>query len=230
MPTRRPATNKPERAPKSAPEDALCRAPMSPSLRVLASCGVQRPLRKGAQIIHEGDVGDTLYIVLSGRLRAYATGADGRELTYGVYGAGEFVGEMGLDGGARSAHVEAVEATLCVVVARPTLEQHLQADPAFAFELLAKVIRRARAATLNMKQIALNDVYGRLKTLLDSLAEAQPDGTRLIEPAPSHLEMSQLLGCGREMISKVLKELEKGGYVGVGRRRVLLLKPLAPKW
>ena len=203
---------------------------MSPSLRALARRGVQRPLRKGAQIIHEGDVGDTLSIVLSGRLRAYASGTDGRELTYGIYGAGEFVGEMGLDGGARSAHVEAVEATLCAVVTRPTLEQHLQADPGFAFELLAKVIRRARSTTLGMKQIALNDVYGRLKTLLDSLATAQPDGTRLIEPAPSHLEMSQLLGCGREMVSKVLKELEKGGYLSVGRRRVVLLKALAPKW
>ena len=97
------------------------------------------------------------------------------------------------------------------MVSRPTLEQHLQADPAFAFELLGKVIRRARAATLNMKQIALNDVHGCLKALLDRLAERQPDGTRLIEPAPSHLEMSQLLGCGREMIGKVLKVLEKGG-------------------
>ena len=93
---------------QSAPEDALCRAPMSRSLRELARRGVQRPLRKGAQIIHEGDVGDTLYLVLSGRLRAYATSVDGRKLTYGVYGAGEFVGEMGLDGGARSAHVKAV--------------------------------------------------------------------------------------------------------------------------
>lgn len=223
MPTRR-------RPPTTTPEDALHSAPMSPSLRALAQRGVLRALRKGAQIIHEGDVGDTLYIVLSGRLRAYASGTDGRELTYGIYGAGEFVGEMGLDGGARSAHVEAVEPTLCAVVARPTLELHLQADPAFAFELLAKVTRRARAATLNMKQIALNDVYGRLKTLLDSLAMPLPDGTRLIEPAPSHLEMSQLLGCGREMVSKVLKDLEKGGYVSVGRRRVLLLKALAPKW
>jgi CRP/FNR family cyclic AMP-dependent transcriptional regulator len=223
MPSRRPP-------PPTETEDPLLAAPMSASLRALARRGVQRPLRKGAQLIHEGDVGDTIYIVLHGRLRAYTTGSDERELTYGLYGAGEFVGEMGLDGGARSAHVEAVEPTLCAMVTRATLEVHLQEDPAFAFELLAKVIRRARFATLNMKQIALNDVYGRLKALLDTLAEAQPDGTRLIDPAPSHLEISQLLGCGREMVSKVLKELEKGGYVEVGRRRLRLLRPLAAKW
>lgn len=223
MPSRRPP--KP-----TEPDDPLLTAPMSGSLRALARRGVQRPLRKGSQLIHEGDVGDTIYIVLHGRLRAYTTGSDGRELTYGLYGAGEFVGEMGLDGGARSAHVEAVEPTLCAMVTRTTLEAHLQEDPAFAFELLSKVIRRARSATLNMKQIALNDVYGRLKALLDTLAENQPDGSRLIDPAPSHLEISQLLGCGREMVSKVLKELEKGGYVEVGRRRLRLLRPLAAKW
>ncbi len=226
MPSRRSPT------PAAPPpdDDPLLAAPMSASLRALARRGVQRPLRKGAQLIHEGDVGDTIYIVLHGRLRAYTVGADGRELTYGLYGAGEFLGEMGLDGGARSANVEAVEPTLCAMVTRPTLEAHLQEDPSFAFELLSKVIRRARSATLNMKQIALNDVYGRLKALLDALAAAQPDGSRLIDPAPSHLEISQLLGCGREMVSKVLKELEKGGYVEVGRRRLRLLRPLAAKW
>jgi CRP/FNR family cyclic AMP-dependent transcriptional regulator len=115
-------------------------------------------------------------------------------------------------------------------VTRQTLERHLQDDPGFAFELLAKVIRRARAATLGFRQIALNDVYGRLRPLLDGLGLPQSDGTRLIDPAPSHLEISQTLGCGREMISRLMKDLERGGYVQVGRRRILLLKGLPAKW
>lgn len=205
-------------------------APLSDSLRALARRGVVRPLRKGVQIISEGDLGDTLFIVLSGSLRAYSVGADEREVTYGIYGAGEYLGEMGLDGGPRSANVEALQSTLVVVVTRPSLEMHLHDEPAFAFDLLAKVIRRARSATMGFKQIALNNVYGRLKDLLDNLALAQPDGTRLIAPAPTHLEMSQRLGCGREMVSKVLKELEKGGYVVVERQRLVLLKKLAAKW
>ena len=88
------------------PADPYDSAPMSESLRALARRGTLQRLRKGVQIITEGDRGDTLYIVLSGRLRAYTVGADDRELTYAEYGAGEFVGEMGLDGGPRSAHVE----------------------------------------------------------------------------------------------------------------------------
>jgi CRP/FNR family cyclic AMP-dependent transcriptional regulator len=210
--------------------DPLATALMSASLRALASRGETRHVRRGVQLIVEGDIGDTLYIVLKGQLRAYSVGADGREVTYANYGPGEYVGEMGLDGGSRSAHVEAVEATVCVVVARPTLQAHLKDDPAFAFELLAKVIRRARAATVGLKQIALNDVYGRLKALLEEIAQPQPDGRRVAEPAPSHLEISQRLGCSREMVSRVMKDLERGEYVEVGRRRVVLLRELPAKW
>ena len=203
---------------------------MSASLQVLAQRGTPLRRRKGQQLITEGDRGDTLFIVLSGRLRAYSVGADDRELTYAEYGAGEFVGEMGLDGGPRSAHVETLQPTLCALVTRETLQRHLDDDPRFAFELLAKVIRLARLATLGMRQIALNDVYGRLKNLLERICVLQPAGTRVADPAPSHLEMSQQLGCSREMISRVMKDLVRGGYIEVGRRRVVILKPLPAKW
>jgi CRP/FNR family cyclic AMP-dependent transcriptional regulator len=210
--------------------DPFADVPMTESLRTLARRGELRRLRRGVQIISEGDRGETLYLILQGRLRAYSAGADGREVTYGTYGAGEYVGEMGLDGGPRSANVEATESTLVSVVTRATLERHLQDHPQFAFELLNKVIRRARAATMGLKQIALNDVYGRLKALLDSLAQPLPDGGRVIEPAPTQLEISQRLGCSREMISRVMKTLEHDGVLRAERGRTLLLAEIPAKW
>lgn len=203
---------------------------MSDSLRTLARMGAQQNLRKGRHLINEGDIADTLYIVLSGRLRAYSVGHDEREVTYGEYGAGEYVGEMGLDGGPRSANVEAVEPTLVVLVTRATLQRHLACDPAFAFELLTKVIRRARAATLSLRRIALNKVHGRVKDLLEGMAVAQPDGSRLIDPVPTHLKMSYQLGCGREMVTRVINELELQGYLKTQRGRLRILKKLPDKW
>jgi CRP/FNR family cyclic AMP-dependent transcriptional regulator len=212
--------------PASDEPDLIEAAPMSASLRTLARRGAVRSLRKGAQLINEGDVGDTLYIVLRGCLRAYSTGRDKREVTYGQYGPGEYVGEMGLDGGPRSANVEAKETTVCALVTRPTLQQHLKDDPDFAFELLSTVISRARQATQTLRAIALHDVYARVKALLERLALPQPDQTRLIDPAPSHKEISFMLGCTREMVTKVLGELEEGGYVQIERRRIAVLKKL----
>jgi CRP/FNR family cyclic AMP-dependent transcriptional regulator len=202
----------------------------SSALRALAERGTVRRYRKGTVLIEEGDVSDTLYIILSGRLRAYAAARNGKEITYGVYGPGEYVGEMSLDGGSRSASVMTLEATECAVVTRQTLAQHIAENPEFAFELLSKVIRRARAATLSAKQLALNDVYGRLKLLLDSLAVPRADGSRVIEERLTHQEIANRLGCSREMVSRLVKDLERGQYLQITGSTTWLAPSLPPQW
>lgn len=205
-------------------------AAKAPSVAALAGRGEPRHYRKGMLLIQEGDQGDTLYIVLQGRLRAFAVGDNGREITYGTYGAGEFIGEMSLDGGPRSASVETLEWTVCAVVTRTTLEQHLAAEPAFAFELLSKVIRRARAATLSAKQLALNDVYGRLKLLLEGSAVPQPDGSLWIAERLTHQQMAYYLGSSREMVSRLMKDLQDGGHVTVEGKGLRLKGRLPMRW
>lgn len=210
--------------------DPIAQAPLSDSLRALARRGAVRPLRKGVQIITEGDQGDSLFIVLQGGLRAFSVAADGREVTYAEYGPGEYVGEMSLDGGPRSANVETTGASVCVLVTRATLQAHLAEDPAFAFDLLAKVIRRARAATVGLKGIALNSVYGRLKALIEQEAALQPDGQRVWADLPTHLALSRRLGCSREMVTRLLGDLEHGGHVRTEGRRLTLPRALPAKW
>jgi CRP/FNR family transcriptional regulator, cyclic AMP receptor protein len=196
---------------KPSPPD-LHSVPMSASLRDLAARGEPRLVAKGRLLIQEGDVGNTLFIILSGRLRAFSRSAHSeREVTYGEYLPGEYVGELSLDGGARAADVQTLAASWVVLVTRATLEAHIAEQPAFAFELLSKVIRRTRAATLSLRAVALNDVYGRVAWLLNERAVAQADGSRLCAPL-THLDMASLLGCTRPMVSRVMKELERGGY------------------
>jgi CRP/FNR family cyclic AMP-dependent transcriptional regulator len=200
-------------------------------LHDLAGRGELRRSRKGAMLIHEGDVGDTLHIILSGRLRAFSVGDKDREITYGVYGPGEYLGEMSLDGGRRSASVIALEASVCSVVTRRTLEAFIAERPAFAFELLAKVIHRARMATVSARQLALNDVYGRLKLLLDALACAPlADGSRALAERLTHQEMASRLGCSREMVSRLMKDLERGGYLRDEGAQRVLTRALPARW
>src|SRR3982750_3628926 len=105
---------------------------LPPALQKLAEHGVQRRYRTHAMLIEEGDTGGAVYIVLSGRLRAFLADARGREITLALHGPGEYVGEMSLDGGPRSASVQAVEPTVCSVVTRETVLQHIGADKEFA--------------------------------------------------------------------------------------------------
>ena len=142
-------------------------------LRALAARGTPRSYRKGTLIIEEGTQGDTLYLLLAGRVKAFSSDARGREVVYGVYGAGDYFGEMSLDGGPRSASVMAENACTCAVLTRQTLREHIKAEPEFAFELIERVIRRARLATQSARSMALLDVYGRVVQLLESLAVEQ---------------------------------------------------------
>ena len=212
-------------------DDPTTHPALSDSLRALARRGELRRFRRGAVLIHEGDIGQTVFIILAGRVRAFSASPMGdKEITFGTYGPGDYVGEISLDGGPRSASVEAVEACLCAVVTRQTIERYITENPAFAFELLAKVTRRARDATVTARQMALEDVYGRLRRHLLSLAQPVADGVPRIEPRPTHKAIAQSIGCGREMVSRVLKQLERGGYVGAEPGVLHLLRSLPPRY
>jgi CRP/FNR family cyclic AMP-dependent transcriptional regulator len=214
----------------SAPDaDQLVAALESPALRELAGRGRMQQYRKDVVMLQEGDHGDTLYIVLAGRVKVFATGADDREIVFDIHGPGEYVGEMALDGGPRSASVMTLEPTTCSVVTRVTLKDHIAKHPEFAFELLAKVIRRARRATESARDLALLDVYGRVRRLFDSIA-VERDGTRLIPEKLTHQEIADRVGSSREMISRLLKDLTEGGYISVSEKLITLRKPLPPNW
>ena len=180
-----PAVNRADGLPDALP----------PHLLKLAALGVQRRYRTHSLLIQEGDQGDSIYIVLSGRLRAFVSDARGREITLGHHGPGEYVGEMSLDGGPRSASVQAVEHTVCAVVTRETMLRHIAADPEFALGLIVRLIRRARLATESARSMALLDVYSRLRRLLEERAQQQADGTRRISERLTHQALATPPSC-----------------------------------
>jgi CRP/FNR family cyclic AMP-dependent transcriptional regulator len=110
-------------------------------LDAVAAHGSSRSFRANTILINEGDPGASLYIVLEGRLRAYASSPEGRE------------------------------ATTCCVVQGPQLQCFLAAHPDFALHLSQKLIRMVRRLTEQVKSLALQDVYGRMVRLLMELSE-----------------------------------------------------------
>jgi CRP/FNR family transcriptional regulator, cyclic AMP receptor protein len=199
-------------------------------LRALAARGTPRSYRKGTLIIEEGTQGDTLYLLLTGRVKVFSSDARGREVVYGVYGAGDYFGEMSLDGGPRSASVISDTACTCALLTRQTLREHIKVEPEFAFELMARVIRRARMATQSARSMALLDVYGRVVQLLESLAERQADGSRLVRERLTHAEIAARVGCSREMVSRLMKDLARGGYAYADAAGLRLPRNLPPSW
>ena len=202
----------------------------SKGVRALAARGELRRYRKGSILIQEGDTGDTMYILLEGRVKVYCTDADDHEITFGVFGPGQYFGEMALDGGPRSASVVTLENCVCAVVTRVTLLAFIADRPEFVLELLGQVIRRLRLATRDARNLAFIDVYGRLTQCLQELATPQPDGTRRIDTRLTHQEIASRVGCSREMVSRILKDLESGGHLRRDERRIVLVGRLPQRW
>lgn len=207
-------------------------AHLTPELRTLALRGMVRSYPKKAVVINEAEIGDSLFVLLKGSVKAFAMDESGREITYGRIHSGDYFGEMSLDGGPRSASVITLEPCTCAVLSRADLSEHLAHEPEFALNLVVQVIRRARAATEAARNMALLDVYGRLVAVLEDhdgvTAHTTAEGVTL--ESITHLEIASRVGASREMVSRLLKDLEKGGYIEMGTKRITLLKKLPNRW
>ena len=199
------------------------------ALRKVAASGVVRQFPKQAILINEGDVGDSLYVILAGRVKVYASNAAGREVVLNFHGPGEYVGEMSLDGAPRSASVITVEPTTCAIVNRAQFRDFLAANPDFAQHLIRTLIRRARSATENVKSLALSDVYGRLVRLVNALC-VDVGGRLTVRERLTHQDIADRVGASRDMVGKLLKDLVAGGYLLVEDRQITILKKLPPGW
>ncbi|WP_425260137.1 Crp/Fnr family transcriptional regulator [Rubrivivax sp. RP6-9] len=210
-------------------ESAAPQALQETLLREIAARGGVKRYPAQAVLINEGDHADTLFIILSGRVKVYAANEAGKEVILTTLGAGEYVGELALDGGVRSASVMTLEPTTCAVVAGANLREFIVAHPDFAQHLILNLIRRVRRLTDSVKSLALEDVYSRIVGLLQALSE--PEGThRVIRQRLTQQDIAEHVGSSREMVSRVFKELTTGGYVQVDAGRITILKTPPAAW
>ncbi|HSC97292.1 MAG TPA: Crp/Fnr family transcriptional regulator [Casimicrobiaceae bacterium] len=199
------------------------------TLRSIAASGVIRAFPRNTVLINEGDVGDALYVLLSGRVKVYSSNEAGREFVIDFHGPGEYVGEMSLDGAPRSASVMTVEPTTCAVVNRAQFRDFVLAHPDFAMHLIERLIHRVRVTTGNLKSLALSDVYGRLVRLLNALAR-DVDGKLVVPEKLTQQDIADRVGASRDMIGKLMKDLIAGGYLAVEERTITIIKKLPTGW
>jgi CRP/FNR family cyclic AMP-dependent transcriptional regulator len=198
-------------------------------LKAIGSRGVARSYPRNTIIVSEGDKTDSLYIILEGRVKAFVSDDDGRDVVLSTQGPGEYFGEMVLDEGPRSASIMTLEASRFLVVPKNDFRDFVARNPAFALNLIEKLIGRARALTASVKSLALMDVYGRVARLLLELAE--DNGGRLaIQQRMTQQDIASRIGASREMVSRILKDLSIGGYLTQSRAGIVLHRKPPEHW
>lgn len=192
-------------------------------LEKLSKVSGRKRVERGAFVVRAAESTDSLYILLTGRAKVTNTDEEGREIILAWLGPGEFFGEMGLiDGSPRSANVVASEACELLVLSKDAFQRCLQDNFQVAQKLMQILVRRLREADRKIESLALLDVYGRVARLLLDLS-VEENGRRIVKKKISKQDMARMIGASREMVSKVMRDLELSGYIATESDLVVIL-------
>ena len=175
----------------------------------------RRSFPRGATIISAGDMTDSLYIIISGRLKVMMSDDEGREVILAILNPNEFFGEMGLlDDSPRSATVVALEACELLYLSKRDFKKCLEDNFELALTMMRGLVKRLREADKKIGSLALMDVYGRVARLLLEMSEII-EGEKVVTKKLAKQDIAKMIGASREMVSRVMKDLQLSGYIEV---------------
>ena len=184
-------------------------------LVLLARVVTRKSYARGSQILGAGDPTDSLYILISGRIKVLMSDLDGKEVILAILEPNEFVGEMGLiDNSPRSANVVALEPCEVVCISKSDFKRCLADNFEMAMTVMRGLVKRLRDADNQIGSLALMDVFGRVARLLLETAEVV-GGEKVVTRKLSKQDIARMIGASREMVSRVMKHLQAAGYIEV---------------
>jgi CRP/FNR family transcriptional regulator, cyclic AMP receptor protein len=212
-------------------DDVLRRAPLFEALSeedasALRSGIITVHLNRGERLFSEGDTGDKLYIILSGKIKLTKAAPDGRENLLSVHGPGEMFGELSLfDPIPRTSSATAVTSAELAGVAHEDLRSWLSTRPEVAMHLLQALAKRLRRINEVKADLVFTDVPGRVAKALLDLAERfgvpTPAGIQVNHDLTQE-ELAQLVGASRETVNKALADFAARGWLQLAAKSVLL--------
>ena len=191
--------------------------------------GSVKSYKKHAIVINQDDETYTLYVILTGSVKVFVSGEDGREAILNHQQAGDYFGDLALiDQQPRVASVMTMEASTFMVISREDFLACLSKNPEIAINLIKPMTSRIRMLAKNVSSLALLDVYGRVaRTLLD---KSQQQGDILITEKLTQQEIADMVGASRAMVSRILKDLKEGGYISIENKRITIHQKLPHRW
>ncbi len=184
-----------------------------PELNALAGVMTRRAVPRNRTVLQAGDPTDSLYIILTGRTRVQMSDDEGKEVILASLGPGDFFGEMGLmDEEPRSASVLTTEACEFIVITKDDFKAILKNNFDLAMVIMRGLVKRLREADRKIESLALLDVYGRVARVLIENSEVI-DGHKVVKGKLPRQDIAKMIGASREMVSRVMKGLEVGGYI-----------------
>ncbi|MBI6546978.1 MAG: Crp/Fnr family transcriptional regulator [Cyanobacteria bacterium NC_groundwater_1444_Ag_S-0.65um_54_12] len=195
--------------------------------RIAAITG-EKNYSKRSIIFHEGDAGDTLYILKSGRVKISKITEDGREKTLTIMQPGDFFGEMAIfDSLPRSATAEVIDDQATVfAVNKRDFERIILENPQIALKIMRDLTRRIRQVNQQVEDLAFKDVHERVASTLCSLSkiEGRPlAGSKiLINLKMTHQDLANMVGSSRETVTRALNRLQDQEIISISHQQITI--------
>lgn len=198
------------------------------TLKDILRIAQKRKFGKGKTVCYEGEPGDSMYVVLSGKVKV-SLFYDDKEYILTVIEKGGFFGELSLiDGLPRSANVEAIEDSEFLVIHRGNLIRLIKDNPEISIEIMKTLSERLRSADERIKNLAFLPVEGRILNYLIDFAKKNGIKVKnylIIEKGPSNNQIANFCGCARETVSRVIKMLKEKGFLRGSKRQYVIFPP-----
>jgi len=194
-------------------------------LAAVAAASRLRRFRRGQVVFSTGDPGDSLIVVVSGRVKVVVRSADGGELTLTIIGPGTVLGEISVaDGGPRSADAETLEESSLLLVPREVVQEICARVPSVGQALTRSIAAMLRRLTEAASDLIFLDMPRRVAKVLLSQPRGA-DGT--IRLTLSQEELAHQVGSTRQSVNAALRGFERRGWIGVQGRTVTVTEAAA---
>jgi CRP/FNR family cyclic AMP-dependent transcriptional regulator len=199
--------------------DLLRRVPLFSQLtaaqsEILGGAVIKRRFKRGEALVEQGLKADALYILLTGRARVVSCDSRGREVILATLGPGDHLGEMSIiDNNPHSATVRAEVQTDVLQLSRAEFTRCLADNSSMAMAVMRGLVKRLRHADRKIESLALLDVYGRVAHALLDLARQDGQGVLIVHDKISRQDLAKMVGASREMVSRVMKDIEARGLI-----------------
>ena len=180
----------------------------------IADAIVKKRFKRAEMVVEQGKKSDALYIILTGRARVMSTDSRGREVILATLQPGDYIGEMSLiDDEPHSATVRTEVQTDVLMLGREAFSRCLPENASMSYNIMRGLVARLRHADRKIESLALMDVYGRVARSLIEFAVDDGAGNLKIREKISRQDLAKMVGASREMVSRVMKDLEERGFV-----------------
>ena len=201
--------------------DLLRRVPLFSLLtvtqaEVISGAVTKQRYKRGEVLVEQGQKSNALAILLTGRARVVSADSRGREVILATLGPGDYIGEMSIiDNEPHSATVRAEVQTDVLLLGRADFARCLAENASMSLVVMRGLVKRLRHADRKIESLALLDVYGRVAHALLEFAVQDAHGQWIIREKISRQDLAKMVGASREMVSRVMKDLEERGFIEV---------------